>query len=94
MKSKIEALTRKLLESALSRDTEQGVFVYREALKSLDESRSDEEEILVLKYINKSLAGIEAHGFLTPKEYFWVKELRELENVRPLNDRESRDINR
>ena len=81
MKERMSKLTRSLLDSALSRETEQGLIVFRKALELLDEARSEVETLSVLAKLNKALVGIEAHGYLTSEEFGWVKELRDIEEA-------------
>jgi hypothetical protein len=81
-KERIVELTGNLLGSANSRGTEQGVFVLRKMLLLLDEAGSDIEVLEILSNLNRSLAGIEAHGYLTGVEFNWVKELRSIEEER------------
>jgi hypothetical protein len=81
MKEKIKVLTQNLMESALSRGSEQGILVFRKILELLDQSDSQDETFRVLQQLNNALVGIEAHGYLTPEEFLWVKELREIEDT-------------
>ncbi|MCH7226249.1 hypothetical protein [Haloferula sp. A504] len=81
MKESVVKLTTNLLDSALSRDTEQGLVVFRKALELLGEAGSEAEILSVLEKLNKALVGIEAHGYLTSEEFGWVKELREIEEA-------------
>lgn len=81
MKKRISKLTRSLLDSALSRETEQGLVVFRKALELLDEAGSEAETLSVLAKLNKALVGIEVHGYLTSEEFAWVKELRDIEEA-------------
>ena len=79
MKERVIKLTKCLLDSALSRNTEQGLLVLRKALELLDETGAETDTKSVLAKLNKALVGIEAHGNLTTEEYRWVKELRDIE---------------
>ena len=69
MKERAINLTASLLDSALSRETEQGLLVFRKALEQFDVGRSDAETLCVLRKLNKALVGIEAHGYLTANEF-------------------------
>lgn len=69
-----------LLQSAIDRDSSQGVFVYTKVLELVD-ATSDESSLRdVLGKLNRSLAGIEAHGDFTDKEFERVLFLRNGEN--------------
>ncbi|QDT82776.1 hypothetical protein [Gimesia chilikensis] len=57
-----------LLESAKDRNTSQGVLVYTKILELLDNSRNEKEVQEILGKLNRSLAGIEAHGWFTDEE--------------------------
>lgn len=81
MKERISKLTRSLLESALSRETEQGIVVFRGVLGLLNDAATEAETRSVLAKLNEALAGIEAHGYLTSEEFCWVKELRDIEEA-------------
>ncbi len=81
MKERAVKLTRNLLDSALSRDTKQGLIVFRKALELFDEACSEAETMGVLAKLNKALIGIETHGHLTSEEFGWVKELRAIEEA-------------
>lgn len=76
MKECVSQLTRNLLNSALFRESEQGVVVFRKMLELLERSTSDVETLDVLEKLNEALVGMEAHGYLTPEEFRWVQELR------------------
>ena len=79
MKEEIRTLINNLLDSALSRNTTQGIATYRKALSVLDAAESDQQVITLLSQVNNALAGIESHGFLTHEEFIWTKALRSLE---------------
>ena len=81
MNKHIIILIQSLLNSALSRDTEQGVVVFRKTLELLGEASSEAETLSVLANLNRALLGIEAHGYLTWQEFAWVKELRRIEET-------------
>lgn len=69
-----------LLQSATDRDSSQGVVVYTKVLELVD-ATSDESSLRgVLGKLNRSLAGIEAHGDFTNKEFERVLFLRNGEN--------------
>lgn len=75
-KSFIEKSVKKLLDLAAKRQTEQGVQVYAYSLDLLA-ATNDPIRIQEIKNdLNKALAGIEAHGYLTDQEYAIVRELR------------------
>ncbi len=65
-----------LLESAKDRNTSQGVLVYTKILELLDNSRNGKEVQEILGKLNRSLAGIEAHGWFTDEELKRVLLLR------------------
>jgi hypothetical protein len=68
-----------LLDSARDRKTAQGVVVFEKVLELLDKSEVEEPTAEVLRKLNRSLIGIEAHGYLTNDEYQRVLALRNLE---------------
>ena len=72
----IEKSVKNLLDLARKRQTEQGVQVYAHCLDLLA-TTNDPIRIQEIKNdLNKALAGIEAHGFLTDEEYAIVRVLR------------------
>lgn len=80
IKSEILILVNKLLKSAKSRGTEQGVIVYQLIIEELAGETSSDKVVDSLKSLNRSLAGIEAHGHYTDSEFELVQELRSIEN--------------
>lgn len=81
MKSRILELVNRLLESAKSRNTSQGVVVYQYIFEELASENSTERIFEILKDLNGSLAGIEAHGYFTDREFELVQELRSIEDA-------------
>ncbi len=65
-----------LLESAIDRNTSQGVLVYTKIIEQLDNSKNEKEVQEILGRLNRSLAGIEAHGWFTDEEFKRVLLLR------------------
>ena len=68
--------TRSLLESAHERATQQGIPVYEEVIKELENTSDDETTIDCLDYLDKALRGISAHGYYTYQEDVVVERLR------------------
>ena len=77
-KSDIVKAVNSLLNSALKRDTAQGVLVYEFTLDRLLSANSGEQLQKILVELNKALTGIEAHGYFTDEEFNIVKSLRKL----------------
>ena len=75
-KPKIVSAVQSLLSSAQDRDTDQGVFVYNKALELLAHASTDDEVRSILGKLNRSLAGIEAHGYFTDDEFRIIQNLR------------------
>ena len=65
-----------LLDSAKIRDTSQGVVVYVKILQMLDSAQDEEALIELLGKLNRSLQGMEAHGYFTEQEFERVLLLR------------------
>lgn len=65
-----------LLSSATKRGTTQGVIVYTNVLRLLEQVSTSTEVDLVRKELNQSLTGMEAHGYFTDSEYLIVRRLR------------------
>lgn len=65
-----------LLESAKNRDTSQGILVYTGFLDEIDAAQDDQAVRELLVKLNRSLAGIEAHGYFTDDEFKRVLFLR------------------
>ena len=78
-KTKIVDAVQSLLSSSRDRETSQGILVYENVLKMLDIATSEAEVQDTLGKLNRSLAGIEAHGDLTNDEYELVRLLRTYE---------------
>jgi hypothetical protein len=68
-----------LLKLAESRSTKQGVLVYENILSKLKNENNVQKIQEMLIILNRTLSGIEAHGYFTNDEYQHVKELRNLE---------------
>jgi hypothetical protein len=68
-----------LLNLARERKTEQGTLVCKKALEALTVIQTKAELHDLLQKINHAFLGIEAHGFLTSKEFEAVKRLRKIE---------------
>lgn len=75
-KTEIREAVSFLLESARNRDTSQGVLVYTNILEMIDAAHDDKAVCELLGKLNRSLAGIEAHGDFTNEEYERVLLLR------------------
>jgi hypothetical protein len=75
-KSEIYQAVSYLLESAKNRDTSQGVLVYTKFLDMIDAAQDDKAVRELLVRLNRSLAGIEAHGDFTDEEFKRVLFLR------------------
>jgi hypothetical protein len=68
-----------LLNSAIKRDTEQGKQFCIKILELLPTIETKAELLVLLRKINRTFVGIEAHGFLTQQEFEAVKRLRMIE---------------
>lgn len=79
-KERIEEYIGGLLQSAETRDTEQGRRVCRFALNALSTASSQIEIASILRSFNRAYLGIEAHGHLTQHEFLMVQELREIQS--------------
>jgi len=77
MKERLENWIRLLLDSALARETQQGVQIYRHLLQSLQEATSESQIHAVHASLLEALAGMEAHGHFTNEEHSIVREIRE-----------------
>ena len=67
-----------LLNSAISRNTKQGVLVYEKILDELEDDLSDKNLTQCLLTLIKALNGIEAHGYFTREEFDIVKSIRQM----------------
>ena len=81
LKDRILELIGKLINSALTRGTEQGTIIFRKSIEFIEGASSESEVLSILSKLNRALIGIESHGHLTEEESTWVRELREMERV-------------
>lgn len=72
----IAQAVRDLLASAKNRNTDQGVVVYTNILKMLEEAETPGQVNEIREELNRALTGIEAHGDLTDSEFAIVRRLR------------------
>ena len=76
--SEIREAVSFLLESARHRDTSQGILVYTRLLERIDAVQDDKAVRELLGELNRSLAGMEAHGDFTDEEFKRVLLLRKI----------------
>ena len=67
-----------LLNSAMRRNTNQGILVYEKVLDELEGDLSDKNVNQCLKMLIQALNGIEAHGFFTKEEADIVMSIRQV----------------
>ncbi len=65
-----------LLRSANERGTSQGLVVYTKIVEMLNDAKDNDTVEEILGKLNRALAGIEAHGDFTDKEFEKVLFLR------------------
>ncbi|MEZ8142064.1 hypothetical protein A1OO_11045 [Enterovibrio norvegicus FF-33] len=65
-----------LLKLANDRNMQQGVIVYKGAIEKISQAKSQEEIFICWDKLKHALVGIEAHGYLTNKEFEIVKNIR------------------
>ncbi len=76
-KTPLVAAVESLLASARDRNTEQGILVLESILQELDSTNSADGLAEIHAGLNRSLAGIEAHGHFTDEEYKLIQSLRD-----------------
>ena len=67
-----------LLNSAIERNTNQGIFVYEKVLEQLEGDLPYKDVNECLKMLIQALNGIEAHGFFTKEEADIVTSIRQM----------------
>ncbi|CCN73219.1 hypothetical protein [Vibrio nigripulchritudo] len=70
---------QQLKNSAINRNTQQGIKVYDWALDSLSKASSEDEFNNILKKVKNALGGIEAHGEFTDEEFQAVTSIRQID---------------
>ncbi|WP_145959461.1 hypothetical protein [Vibrio penaeicida] len=80
---KLQILLEQLRNSAINRNTQQGVKVFDWALDSLSKTISVDEFNKILEKVKKALSGIEAHWKFTVKESELVDSIRNLYLLEP-----------
>jgi len=80
LKEMIEQDVAFLLDSAKERRTEQGTLVCKKTLEALAVIQTKAELHDLLQKVNHTFLGIEAHGFMTSREFEAVKRLRKIES--------------
>jgi len=70
---------QRLLQLAKARNTNQGVKVYKETLRKIEETSSQREVDDLSGKLKRALSGIEAHGYFTNEEFELVKEIRSMD---------------
>ncbi|RXJ94108.1 hypothetical protein CRV00_07725 [Malaciobacter molluscorum] len=74
----LEYNLEKLEKLTTSRDSIQGLKIYKDALTKLKQIKRIDDFHEILNQVLKALSGIEAHGFFTDEEYEYVTKIRKI----------------